>query len=234
MAVDVSKASAKDNPALQTLKDWTAAGDGPRYTFSYNLAQGMGAHAPSLYADDVRRCLNEKAKLLPTETLIGKIIEDCAEPVPTKEQVLASHSVAVRLTRNGGYKLDIFTTDDGPENDWTARAITGEEARAQHNTVMSLKAKSIATGTNTSEIIAVMKSRPDWVFNAPAEGEHWLSWFDGNCHPIQMRVDKNGRYTGIAIWGLCSRPNISFTIDSFPEDDDSCALHAELKYCSAQ
>jgi len=229
-----STASGKDGSTPQTLADWAAVGDGPRNAFSYSLAQNMGAHAPSLYADDVRRCLDEKAKQLPGDTLIGKIIDDCAEPVPSKEQVLAAHSVAVKLSKAGGYRLDIFTTDDGPEQEWTARAIAGEEPRAQHNTVKALKAKTIAIGTHANEIIATMKSRPDWVFAAPAEGDLWLSWYDGNCHPIQMRIDNAGRYTGIAIWGLCSRPGVSFTIDSFPEDDESCELHPDLKYCSVR
>ncbi len=217
---------------LETLGDWKAADDGAHASFSFNLAQKMGARAPSIFADDVGRCLDKKAEELPPDTHLGKVIEDCVEPVPTEAEILASHTVAVKLSKAAGYKLNVFTTDDGPANEWFSRAVSGEEPRAQHTTVKALKAKAIATGTPAAEIIDAMKSRPTWVFAAPADGEYWLSWFDGNCHPIEFRVDRDGRYTGIGNFGLCSPPGLSYTVDSLPEDEASCELHPEIKYCS--
>lgn len=47
--------------AMQTLGDWKAASDTTRYAFAYSVAHSMGARAPSIYSDDVRRCLDDKA-----------------------------------------------------------------------------------------------------------------------------------------------------------------------------
>lgn len=217
----------------RTLGAWKAVSDDARSSFAHALAKQMGAHSPSLYGEDVRRCLDDKAKVLPPDTHIGTVIDDCAERVPTEAELLASRTVAVNMSKSAKLKIVPFVTDDVDEEEWTRRGVAGLEPDAKIRSTLFLKLDAIKPGAHAEDIIKTLKARPDWVTTG-RDDELWLHWFDGRCPPVVARVGLDGKLRMRGDGGLCARPGLSRAIEGFPEDESACSLHPEITHCTTE
>ncbi len=230
----VSAAVAREPSELilkRTIGAWKRADWSDKAQFAVGIAKAKGAHYVEGYRQDLMSCLDEKAATLPPETHLGKIIDECAEPVPTEAEVRAKHRVAIKLNQAAKLKIVVFTTDD--DDGWTARSVAGEEPEGRIMTPLLLKMDALKEGASAADVIKAMGVGPDWVSHSEPDRIR-LTWFNGRCSPVEAQLDKAGKFIRRGGSAMCQPPKLSWPLDSTSEDEDACSLHPAIVYCNGR